>query len=65
MLPSLLHLMVAEPRVSIKRALLILFVETCNVFPAGVVGIMRHDALVGKIIEVRAENSLYKMTLHI
>lgn len=56
MLPGFLHLVVAEPGISVQRAFFVLLIEACNVLPAGVVRVVSHDALMGKVVEVTREN---------
>lgn len=51
-LPSVLDLVVAEPRLTVEGALLVFLVEERDIFPAGVVRLGRHDALMREIIEV-------------
>ena len=58
-LPGVLDLMVAKPGLTIERTLFVFFVELGDVFPAGIVGIMSHDALVREIVEISRVNSFY------
>ena len=56
MLPGFLHLVVAEPGIPVQRAFFILLIEARNVLPAGVVRVVSHNALMGKVVEVTREN---------
>lgn len=56
MLPGFLHLVVAEPGIPVQRAFFIFLIEARNVLPAGVVRVVSHNALMGKVVEVTREN---------